>query len=109
MREATEVEIIQQNAKIVIEGIASHRLTHEQLIDIYKHLNGWAHELNPYVVYNRHEHLIKNFQTMLGHVVKLSNFISNHVISIQGHGFFCVLKDRTDGLTKVISLQKIAT
>lgn len=108
VRDATESERLENNVKAVIEGIPSHRLTHEQLIETYQYLHGWAHELNPYTVTDRQEHLRKNINPLIEHVVKLSKFISNHVISIQGQGFFCVLKDRTDGLTKVIAIQSVA-
>ena len=109
VRDATPTERIESKVDVVIEGIPQNRLTHEDLIEIYKHLHGWAHELNPYVEINRDDHVRKNFPQMLSHVTRLSKFVSSHVTSIQGEGFFCVLKDRVDGLTKVISLQKIAT
>lgn len=106
MREATDVERNKNNATVVIEGIPSKQLSYKQLIEIYHYLHGWAHELNPYVESDRNEYLRTNFKTMLAHVVRLSDFISNHMVSIQGKGFFCVLKDRSDGLTKIISLEQ---
>jgi hypothetical protein len=106
-REATAEEKARTGATAVLEGAPSRRLTYSDLIKIYRHLHEWAHELNPYVVGDRRAYLQQKLPILMGYIEKISSFISNHVISIHGHGFFCVLKDREDGLTKVISLQKI--
>lgn len=108
-RQATPREQSETGAKVVLEGIPLRRLTYIELIEIYRQLHEWAHELNPYVVGDRQAYVKARLPVLFDSVQKISLFISNHVISIQGHGFFCVLKDEIDGLTKVISLQKVAS
>lgn len=106
-REATATEKARTGAAVVLEDAPLRQLTYSDLIDIYQHLHEWAHELNPYVVPDRREHLHSKLPVLIEHVKKISGLISNHVILIHGIGFFCVLKDKEDGLTKVVSLGRI--
>jgi hypothetical protein len=107
-REATEEEKNEQGATKVIEGVPERRLTHDELIDIYQRLHGWAHELNPYV-HDEHETFHAKHSEMLWQDLgRLEQFLERHFIGIRGKGFYCTLRDSQDGLTKVVPLAKEA-
>jgi len=91
-----------------IEGIPERRLNHDQLIAIYQRLHRWLHEVNPYVTAGRAEFYAAHGKQLWEDLRSLNLFIEQHFISIQGHGFFCVLRDRVDGQTKVAALTQSA-
>ena len=104
MRYATDEERLRIGASVIVEDFPERRLDHSALIDIYRRLHRWAHEFNPYTALNYDEFLRKNYKSLIDDVVALSKFISNHAILIERKGFFCVLRDADDGLTKVLTL-----
>jgi hypothetical protein len=105
-RQATAQETSETGATAVLDGQPHRRLDHSQLIAIYKRLHRWAHEINPYLNTTHDDFLKNNYQSLISDVKALAGFISNHTIIIQGKGFYCVLKDRADGLTKVIAFER---
>jgi len=80
LRAATLQEQQENNAKVTMEGIPERRLSHDDLIGIYRAL--W------------------------GDLERLRLFVERHFISIQGEAFYCTLWDSKDKKTKVISLTK---
>lgn len=106
IRQTTEEEIKISNIKTVIEGQPERRLTHEQLIDIYKRLHAWLYEVNPYIHKDHFSFCSRKASELWDDLSKLALFIDKHFISIQGSGFFCVLRDNQDQQTKVIPLNK---
>ena len=106
IRPATTQEKAQYGSNVTIEGIPERRLTHDELIKIYIRLHNWLHELNPYTK-GDHESFHKKYSEELwGDLSALESFMVNHVMSIAGKAFYCTLRDKQDGQTKVISLSK---
>ena len=106
IRDATDEEARQQGVKAVIEGQADRRLSHDDLIEIYQRLHGWAHELNPYTQLDHDSFYAKNEGVLWQDLNRLERFVERHFISIRGKAFFCSLRDLKDGKTKVMSLSK---
>jgi len=96
------------NVTATIEGIPECRLTHDELIGMYQRLHRWLHEVNPYVTAGRDEFYASHGAKLWDELRALDRFIEQHFISIQGHAFFCVLRDKLDGQTKVASLSRSA-
>jgi len=65
-----------------------------------------AHTLNPYVKEGHFEFNLKHRPQLEKDLAKIKSFLERHCISINGEGFFCVLNDKTDGKTKIVSLLK---
>lgn len=107
IRPATEAERSASNVDITIDGQPDRRLTLGELIAVYQRLHGWLHEVNPYTK-DRATFYSENAPQLWEDVVKLARFLERHFISIHGSGFFCVLRDRDDGQTKIVALDKIA-
>ena len=107
LRPATLEERKQYNVNVTIDGIPNRRLTHDELCKIYKRFNEWAHELNPYVFSARAQFEETHSKNLWNDIEKLELFVERHAALIRGKGFFCVLRDKTDGKTKVIALSKI--
>lgn len=106
IRPATKQEQTQYDTNVTIEGIPERRLTHDELIKIYIRLHNWLHELNPYTK-GVHESFHKRHSEQLwSDLSALESFMVNHVVSISGEAFYCTLRDKQDGFTKVISLSK---
>ena len=105
-RDATDNEKKERNASYVIYNIEEHTLTYDDMIRIYQYMHNWAHELNPYIEKDRSKYLKEHYKKLIDNVVAIANMISSHYISIKGRGYYAVLKDQSDGLTKVISLNK---
>ncbi len=108
IRAATDEERKASNSNIVIDGQPDRRLTHEELIDIYRRLHSWLHEVNPYTNTDHLTFYSKNAAQLWDDLAKLHRFMDKHFISIHGAGFFCVLRDNQDGQTKVVALNKTA-
>jgi hypothetical protein len=106
IRNTTEEEEKIYNAKVTVEGVAERRITQEEVVKKYQRLHNWAHELNPYVKEGHFEFNQKHREQLEKDLAELKSFLDKHFISINGVGFFCVLKDDVDGKTKVVSLSK---
>lgn len=106
IRQATLEEKTLHNINITIEGLPDYRLAHNELIEMYKRLHKWLHEINPYVEDNRHSFLQKNESQLWEDLGKIQLMMERHFMSIGGKGFYCTLWDKSDGATKIIALQK---
>jgi hypothetical protein len=95
--------------KVTIEGKPERRLTPSELIGIYREFHKWLHEINPYVGEGREVFMRKHEQRIWTGLEKLYFFIERHVMSIGGQGFYCTLRDKIDGATKVSPLSKVAS
>jgi hypothetical protein len=93
-------------AKATIEELSDQRLTHDDLIATYQRLHRWLHELNPYVSADREAFYASHGQVLWDDLRSLNRFIERHFISIRGEAFFCILRDKADGDTKIVSLSK---
>lgn len=107
--------IIRQSSKretgfaAIIEGVPERRLSVSELISYYQETHKWLHEINPYVVSSHDEFLAKHAERLPRMTKKINAFIERHTISISGEMFYCTLRDKIDGQTKVSSLFKIAS
>jgi hypothetical protein len=108
LRAATESERKSANVKIVIEGVSERRITHAEIVAMYRRLHYWLHELNPYTSQGHAGFYSTNGRELWTDLAKLDGFIERHVISISGEAYFCVLRDSKDGRTKVLPLSKVA-
>jgi len=108
IRQSTADEKSSSNVNVTIEGVPGRRLSYDDLIAIYQRLHAWLHEVNPYVHQERSDFYAKKSAALWQDLTDLHEFIERHFISIQGNGFFCVLRDTQDQQTKVIPLSKEA-
>ena len=108
IREATQEEMQEHNIKVVVEGVPERRIVREELIKKYQRMHNWLHELNPYTKEGQEVFHQKNAAQLWKDLGEISLFLISHVMSIKGEAFFCKLKDKIDGLTKVSSLSKIS-
>lgn len=106
IRVATAQEKQEHNAQQILDGKPDRRITKEELKKVYERMHRWNHEINPYVSSDREVFLKKNQNELWVDIDKLNLFVSRHFISIGGKGFFSVLVDRFDGLTKVCPIGK---
>ncbi len=106
IREASSEEREMHNVKVVVEGIPERRITKEEITKKYQRMHNWLHELNPYTKQGQKEFHQNNSKQLWKDLDELSLFLQSHVMSIKGEAFFCILKDKYDGLTKVASLSK---
>jgi hypothetical protein len=107
VRQATQQERSDNGGvEIVIEGIPARRLSHDELIEIYQRTHRWLHEINPYTEPDYSSFCEKNARSLWHDLARVNQFIEKHFISIGGQGFFCVLRDNQDGLTKVQALSR---
>ena len=107
IRNATEEEHSSDNVSRVVEGVQERRISTDELIAMYQRMHRWLHELNPYVhVDKRAKFYSTNGQQLWNDLSAIRRFIEQHVISIKGSAFFCVLRDIEDGQTKVLSMHK---
>lgn len=106
IRPATPDEEKEHGVKTTIEGVPERRLTHDELIAIYKRLHDWAHELNPYTQAGHDTFCVKHSPALWNDLGRLERFLERHFISIRGKGFYCTVRDKCDGQTKVLPLQK---
>lgn len=107
IRYATQEEIKDHNVKGVIEGVPERRITREELIKKYQRMHNWLHELNPYTKDGQEIFHQKNAPQLWKDLEEISLFLQSHVMSIKGEAFFCTLKDKIDGQTKVSSFSKL--
>jgi hypothetical protein len=96
----------EQSTAIVIEGIPERRLTHSDLIKIYQRLHAWLHELNPYTVHSHEAFCVERAPELWSDLSRLHGLVEKHFMSIRDAGFFCVLNDNVDHLTKVHPLTR---
>jgi hypothetical protein len=78
---------------LVIEGIAEHRLSYDDLIGIYRVFHKGLHEPNPYVhpvddAY--YSALLPDLRKAIGQIKTLT---WRHMVFIKGHAFLCILSD----------------
>jgi hypothetical protein len=106
LRKATDEERRQDGVAIVVEGAPDRRISNLELVAIYQRLHRWLHELNPYVAKDRAAFYALHGHQLWDDLSKVERLVERHFISISGHGFFCVLRDSTDGATKVLPLSK---
>jgi hypothetical protein len=107
IRQPTEQERTENSGvSLVIEGIPARRLSHDDLIAIYQRIHPWLHEANPYTEPDHSAFCAKHAASLWEDMAKINQFIEKHFISIGGKGFFCVLRDNQDGLTKVQALSR---
>jgi len=92
--------------RAIIEGTPQRRLSHDDLIAIYRRFHAWLHELNPYTQPNRDTFHDEKIQSLNDDLKRLRDFIERHLISINGEGFFATLWDRADNEVKVHSLTR---
>jgi hypothetical protein len=109
IRNATDAEKLEFGVKGVIEGVPERRLTPDELIRFYQSTHGWLHEINPYVDIDRRSFMAKHEAKLWKLASKVDLFIKGHTISIGGEMLFCILRDKNDGMTKVVPLSKIAS
>ncbi|GIW24544.1 hypothetical protein [Meiothermus sp.] len=108
IRSATDEEQQANNVKVTVEGIPERRLSHDDLIGIYKALHAWLHEVNPYVNQDHANFYAKKAPQLWENLQRLRLFVERHFISIHGEAFYCTLWDSQDNQTKVCSLTKSA-
>lgn len=108
IRFSTPEEQASAKSKGTIEGIPERRLSHDELVRIYARLHRWLHELNPYVANDREAFRCVNDQYLWADLKSVNKFIEQHFIAIRGQAFFCVLRDKIDGQTKVASFSQLA-
>lgn len=106
IRTPTTEERSQYNVTAVVEGVPDHRLTEDELIEIYQRLHKWLHEINPYKQMDHSAFVNAHSAKLWDDICRLEAFIERHAITIRGEGFFCVLRDTHDGKTKVGSISK---
>lgn len=106
IRYATEAGKNESHVDVIVQGIPDRRITKEELIKIYQRMHNWLHELNPYTKEGQEVFHQKNSEQLWSDLENIKRFLQSHIISIKGEAFLCVLKDKTDGLTKVASLSK---
>ncbi|HEX9660449.1 MAG TPA: hypothetical protein VGA18_09110, partial [Rhodothermales bacterium] len=95
-----------EGINVVIEGVPERRISSVDMEALYVRLHKWLHELNPYVTTDRATFLAVHETQLWEDLQKVERFIERHFISIRGEGFYCVLRDSVDGLTKVKPLSK---
>lgn len=105
-RPATKQEQQENNVNVAIEGIPERRLSHDDLIGIYKALHAWLHEVNPYVNKDHASFHSERSGGLWVDLERLRMFVERHFISIKGEAFYCTLWDSQDNKTKVGSLTK---
>jgi hypothetical protein len=107
LRKATSDEQAEHNASITIEGIPERRISTSDFIAMYQRMHRWLHELNPYVTKDRATFYADHGQSLWTDLLTIERFIERHFISISGQGFFCVVRDSVDDMTKVVPLSKL--
>lgn len=106
IRLANRGAIDESDARAVIEGIPQNRLSHDDLIGIYRRFHAWLHELNPYTQPDRDAFHDEKIQSLNDDLKRIRDFIERHFISINGEGFFATLWDSVDNEVKVHSLTR---
>ncbi|MBC1189863.1 MAG: hypothetical protein EWV83_11170 [Microcystis sp. M_OC_Ca_00000000_S217Cul] len=108
IRQANQEEKIQHNVNVVIEGIPAKCLTYDELISIYQNLHNWLHELNPYTKKGHIEFNNTNQEQLWDDISRLEGMIEHHAMLVEGIGFYCTLRDKVTGDTKMIPISKIS-
>lgn len=106
IRAATLEEEAARGVLVVIDGVPERRLTHADLVAIYKRLHAWLHEVNPYTSTSQDAFCATRAPELWIDLFKLHSFVERHVMSIRGAGFFCVLRDKDDQTTKVLPIYR---
>jgi hypothetical protein len=91
----------------IIDGVAEHRLSYDNLIAIYRIFHVGLHEPNPYgqpIDDTYYASLISEIRKAL---TQIKNLTWRHMVFIKGHAFLCILSD-DHGKVGVVSLDKTA-
>jgi hypothetical protein len=108
LRKPTDEERERDNVMAVVESAPDREISVVEFVAMYQRMHRWLHELNPYVAKDRLTFYSQNGQQLWDDLTKIERFIERHFISISGDGYFCILRDSTDGMTKVLPLPKSA-
>jgi hypothetical protein len=108
IRQASEEEKKQHNVSVVIEGIPAKCLTYDDLISIYQNLHNWLHELNPYTKKGHTEFNNTNHARLWSDISRLEGMMERHAMIVRGIGFYCTLRDKDTGDTRMIAISKIS-
>lgn len=108
IRNATQDEKVKYSVKATVYGIPERRITKEELIKKYQRMHEWLHELNPYTKQGQETFHQANNEQLWKDLNEINLFLERHFISINGEAFYCTLRDKIDGQTKVISLSKLS-
>lgn len=93
--------------QVLIQGIAEHRLTYDDLTAIYKTFHKGLHEPNPYVQGDDDMFYTNLIPELRNCVQQIRNLTWTHMIFIRGEAFLCMLS--TDqGAVSVWPLRKTA-
>lgn len=79
--------------KLTFEGVPAFRLTHDDLIGIYRSFHKGLHEPNPYVQDDEDSFYKNLIPSLREDLARIRNFIWSHMMSIQGRGFMVVFRD----------------
>lgn len=108
LRNASPEEQEKHNVSITVEGVPERRISTNDLVAMYQRMHRWLHELNPYVTKDKATFYANNGQALWADLAAIERFIERHFISLSGQGFFSVLRDSGDNMTKVLPLSKVA-
>jgi hypothetical protein len=92
---------------LVVEGIAEHRLSYDDLIRIYRVFHKGLHEPNPYVHPVDDAYYLNLLPEIHKAIGQIKNLTWRHMVFIKGHAFLCILSD-DNGNVHVQGLDKIA-
>jgi hypothetical protein len=92
---------------LVVEGIAEHRLSYDDLIGIYRVFHKGLHEPNPYVHPVDDAYYLNLLPEIHKAIGQIKNLTWRHMVFIKGHAFLCILSD-DNGNVHVRGLDKIA-
>lgn len=109
VRKETEEEKTRHNVAATIEGQPDRRLSRAEHCDIYSRMHRWLHEISPYVEADRRNFLQQHEANLWDDFQRLGRFVERHIIAIANQMFFCVLRDKVDGQTKVRPLSEMAS
>jgi hypothetical protein len=104
IRQASQEEKNQYD--VVIEGIPAKYLTYDDLISIYQNLHNWLHELNPYTKNGHIEFNNTNHAQLWSDISRLEGMMELHAMTVRGIGFYCTLRDKDTGDTKMIAISQ---
>lgn len=108
LRKASPEEQAEHNVSITVEGVPERRISTSDLVAMYQRMHRWLHELNPYVTKDKATFYANHGQLLWADLSAIERFIERHFISLSGQGFFSVLRDSRDDMTKVLPLSKVA-
>ena len=78
---------------LVIEGIAEHRLSYDDLVRIYRVFHKGLHEPNPYAHSVDDAYYLNLLPEIHKAISQIKNLTWRHLVFINGHAFLCILSD----------------